>query len=265
MVVFPNAKINLGLNVLNKRDDGFHNIQSVFYPIPYCDALEVVKAEKTVFRYEGLPIPGNSNLVEKAYELLKVDYDLAPVESILLKGIPLGGGLGGGSSDGAFMLKVLDKLFELELNHDQLISYALKLGSDCAFFIKNEASFVSGKGEEIKPVDVSLNNQHLVVVTPDIQINTSEVYAVIIPQPSENSPELVIQSNIESWSGKLINDFESYVFSKYPQIYLIKDLMIDAGAKYASLTGTGASVYGFFDKDVDLHFPENVKVWKSSI
>jgi len=265
MLVFPNAKINLGLNVISKRDDGFHNIQSVFYPIPYCDALEVVKAEKSVFRYEGLSIQGNTNLVEQAYELLKKDYDLAPIESILLKGIPIGAGLGGGSSDGAFMLKVLNRLFELELSFDQLIAYAIQLGSDCAFFIKNEPSIISGRGEEIKSIDVSLNNQRLIVATPDISINTGEAYTVITPQMHDDSPGSVLRNNIESWSGKLINDFESYVFSKYPQINLIKDLMIDAGANYASLTGTGASVYGFFNRDVDLHFPENVKVWVSSI
>ena len=163
MVVFPNAKINLGLNVTSKRDDGFHNIQSVFYPIPYCDALEVVKAEKSVFRYEGLSIPGNTNLVEQAYDFLKEDYDLAPIESILLKGIPIGGGLGGGSSDAAFMLKVLNSLFGLELNHDQLITYALMLGSDCAFFIRNEPAIISGKGEEIKSADVSLDDQQLII------------------------------------------------------------------------------------------------------
>ena len=265
MVVFPNAKINIGLNVFDKRTDGFHNISSFFYPIPYFDVLEVIESNNMEFSYEGLPIPEGKNLVQKAYQLLDNEYDLPIVTCVLLKSIPIGGGLGGGSSDGAFMLTLLNDLFKLGLTIDELKSYAEKLGSDCPFFVDNKPAMISGRGEVIKPIEYSLSGLNIVVATPDIHINTGEAYSGIDPTNPEKSIESYLNEDIESWQGSISNDFETYVFQQYPQIELIRDQLLQEGALYTSLTGSGASVYGIFRNEIDIHFPENIKIWKGSL
>ena len=172
MIVFPNAKINIGLNVIEKREDGYHNLESCFYPVPWKDALEVVESSILSFSYSGIPIPGDSNIVVKAYELLKQEHDLPPVAIHLHKNIPIGAGLGGGSADGAFMLKLRNEKFNLGLNPQKLRSYAKKLGSDCPFFIDNESSFVEGTGDLFSKISVDLSDLYIALIYPEIHVGT---------------------------------------------------------------------------------------------
>ncbi|HET8859167.1 4-(cytidine 5'-diphospho)-2-C-methyl-D-erythritol kinase [Marivirga sp.] len=255
MLKFPNAKINLGLNITAKRADGYHNIESCFYPIPLKDALEIIPSKKLSFETTGLAIPGNSddNLVLKAYELLKADFELPPVDIILHKNIPMGAGMGGGSADGAFMLTLLNEYFELNISIEKLESYALKLGSDCPFFIENKPKLVSGRGELFENTSLDLFGHHLALVYPDIHISTAEAYSGVKPQMPEISVEEIIEHHpIVEWKGKLKNDFEEGIFKKYPELQKIKNKFYDAGAIYASMTGSGSTMFGIFDKSIEL-------------
>lgn len=251
MVSFPIAKINLGLNIISKRLDGYHNIDSCFYPISWHDILEVIPSDNLKFTSSGHPIPGDpqSNLCLKAYQLLKTDFNIPPVHIHLHKIIPIGAGLGGGSADASYTLKMLNEKFQLGISTQKLKSYAAQLGSDCPFFIEDKPVIARGTGTQFESIDFNLTGKIILLINPDIHISTAEAYAGIVPKES-GTPIKEILSNcpIESWKSKLHNDFEDSVFSSHPQIAKIKELLYDSGALYASMSGTGSAVYGIFEK-----------------
>ncbi|MCU7552192.1 4-(cytidine 5'-diphospho)-2-C-methyl-D-erythritol kinase [Chitinophagaceae bacterium LB-8] len=265
MIVFPNCKINLGLNILKKRPDGFHDLQTVFYPIGLQDALEIVQNgqnNETNFHLTGNSIEGKTedNICLKAYYLLKSDFpDLPPVNFHLHKVIPTGAGLGGGSSDGAFTLLLLNKKFNLGLTEDQLISYALTLGSDCPFFIKNVPSFATSRGEVMKEVILDLSSFFFVIVNPQIHINTGWAFSKIKPGNQPYSLLDVINSPITEWKNYITNDFEWPVFEAFPEVKQIKELLYNKGAVFASMSGSGSTVYGIFEKGTipSFSFPDH--------
>jgi 4-diphosphocytidyl-2-C-methyl-D-erythritol kinase len=268
MVVFPNAKINLGLNILRKRSDGFHDIASCFVPVPYTDVLEIIESKKLSFASSGLEIPGEEkdNLCLKAYHLLQKDFNLPPVQIHLHKIIPIGAGLGGGSADASFTLKCLDQMFSLFLDDFLLEEYAAKLGSDCPFFIKNQTVMAYGTGNDFEEVSVSLKGKFFVLVTPPIHVATAEAYAGITPRAQEQDlKEILEKKPIPQWKGLMQNDFEVSIFSKYPAIAEIKDTLYQAGASYASMSGSGATIYAIFEQPVDVvkRFPANYQIWHS--
>ena len=253
MITFPNAKINLGLNIVRKREDGYHEIESCFYPIPWHDSLEIVEAADFAFHTYGLDIPGDadSNLCVKAYQMLKEDFDLPPVAIHLLKQIPMGGGMGGGSADGAFVLTMLNELFELRLSTPVLEAYALRLGSDCPFFVQNQPSIAAGRGEKLKAIDLSLSGYHLALHNPGIHVSTKEAYAGVRPAISSVSISEVLKTPLKEWKNHLVNDFEASIFPHHPTIATLKETMYEAGALYASMTGSGSTVYGIFESKTD--------------
>src|SRR6187401_599633 len=226
MVSFPNCKINLGLNIVNKRDDGYHNIETFFFPVNLKDALEVIENEKFGFSTSGFSIEGEpeKNLCIKAYDLLKKDFpQLPPVQMHLHKTIPMGAGLGGGSADGAFTLKLLNKKFELSLSEKQLINYSLELGSDCPFFILNKPSFATSRGEILEQTELDLSEYKFLIVKPPIHISTAWAFSTITPFKPVKSIRQIIQQSITTWKTELINDFEKPVFENHPEIKKIKD------------------------------------------
>lgn len=250
MITFPNCKINLGLNIIAKRADGFHNIETLFLPLQLHDALEFVVSEKSTFQTFGIDIPGNStdNIILKAYELLKHDYPSLPQLSIyLLKHIPTGAGLGGGSADGAFMLRMLNDYFSLNINNSKLSEYALTLGSDCPFFIYNSPCFASDRGEKLLPIELNLQKYHIVLVKPDIHINTGWAFSQIHPHKPDYSIIDILNSDVSNWQKNLINDFEAPIFKAHPILSEIKNKLLNQNASYASMSGTGSVVYGLFD------------------
>jgi len=295
MIVFPNCKINLGLKILNKREDGYHNLETVFYPVGVKDALEVIRADdgpqttdhsKTAndltsepyrarsndvpvkFSSTGLSIAGDeaNNLCIKAYHLLKKDFpSLPPVEMHLHKAIPMGAGLGGGSADGAFMLKLLNEQFQLGLSTQQLINYALQLGSDCPFFIINKPCFATGRGEVLEPIELDLSAYHFAIVNPGIHVNTGWAFEQSgrlstppnqsgkLQRPDSSTSDIrpdsrqIVQQPISTWKDQLINDFEEPVSKAHPEIAHIKQKLYDAGAVYASMSGSGSTVFGIFE------------------
>lgn len=260
MVSFPNAKINLGLRVLRMRQDGFHEIDSCFYPVPWNDILEIVKSEKFNFSATGLPIPGDTdnNLCIKAFNFLKTDFDIGNVAIHLHKVIPMGAGLGGGSADGAFTLVSLNKLFNLGLTNAELRVFAAKLGSDCPFFIDNQPSIVGGRGEKLAPSKLSLTGTWIVLVNPDIHIPTAEAYSSLKPAiPNQGVKEVLHQPNSE-WQEHLINDFENPIAAKHQEIDHIKKQLLDAGAFYSSMTGSGSTVFGLFESEPNI---KNLDIW----
>lgn len=259
MIIFPNCKINLGLHILRKRQDGFHDLETVFYPIGLQDALEVVhnnQDDKINFNLTGAQIDCNieDNICLKAYHLLKSDFpELPAVNFHLHKVIPTGAGLGGGSADGAFTLLLLNKKFNLGITEEQLISYALALGSDCPFFIKNSPSYATSRGEIMEEVPLDLSKYQIVVINPKIHINTGWAFSKIVPGIQSYSLRDTINTPIEEWKNKIINEFEAPVFKEYPEIKDIKDHLYAQGAVYASMSGSGSTVYGIFKKDLALN------------
>lgn len=256
MITFPIAKINLGLNVVEKRPDGYHNLQTVFYPVPIKDALEVmVMDEKFPSEYDcdlkvtNIAIDGDEqrNLVVRAYQLLKQDFPNLPrIHTHLWKGIPTQAGMGGGSSDCAYMLLLLNQLFQLGLTDEQLIQYAAKLGADCAFFILSRPCYAEGIGEKLRPIDLSLSGYHIAVVRPDIPVPTKEAFSRIHPHyPAQSCRDTVLQP-VETWHETLVNDFEESVFALYPKIGAIKQQLYDMGATYAAMSGSGSALFGLF-------------------
>lgn len=248
---YPNAKINLGLHITEKRLDGFHNIETVFYPIVnFFDKLTIVRnKEKMLLNISNLKIDGDweTNLCVKAYRLLQEDFELPDVHIFLEKNIPIGSGLGGGSSDAAFLLKAVRFMFKLDLTDKQLMNYAAKIGSDCAFFIKNIPMFATGRGEILTETTINLSEYYLVLVKPDIHISTKEAYSLVTPKKRDFSlKEKIENTPIEKWKDFLVNDFEEFLFDKYPVIRLIKQELYEAGALYASMTGSGSAIYGIF-------------------
>ncbi len=257
MITFPNAKINLGLHIIEKRTDGYHNIETVFYPINLQDALEVSLLENEDKPYrlhiKGNPIEGNpeDNLVVKAYLLLREEYGLPPVDIHLFKHIPTGAGLGGGSADGAFMIKMLNEKFNLGLSLQEMESHAVKIGADCAFFIQNQPVLATGIGNIFTPLHLSLADYHLVLVKPQLSIPTRDAYAGVTPYCPEKALEDIIHQPIDTWKDDLVNDFERTVFARYPQVAAIKDKMYDLGAIYASMSGSGSAVFGIFRQPIE--------------
>jgi 4-diphosphocytidyl-2-C-methyl-D-erythritol kinase len=258
MIVYPNAKINIGLRVLSKRPDGFHNLETVFYPLPQRDVLEVIEAAELKMCQYGIEYPGDpmENLCVKAYWLLKQEFDIPAVEIHLYKKIPVGAGLGGGSSDAAFTLKVLNEMFHLNLSNDCLAHYAAQLGSDCPFFIYNQPMLGTGRGEILTPITVdSLKKYEIRLVYPPVFVSTSDAYKGIIPRNVRNheiqdTTPLVdlLQLPPHSWRNKVENDFEATVFAKYPQLEQYKMQLYEQGAVYASMSGSGSAMFGVFER-----------------
>ncbi|MEP2025570.1 MAG: 4-(cytidine 5'-diphospho)-2-C-methyl-D-erythritol kinase [Reichenbachiella sp.] len=252
MIAFPNAKINIGLNITSKRADGYHNLSSCFLPIDWKDALEIVPADQFEFTSSGLEIPGDSsgNLCVKAYELLKENHDIPPVKMHLHKVIPMGAGLGGGSADGAFALKLLNDQFELGLSNVQLAAYAKTLGADCPFFIENQPKLVTGIGEVMEDIKVDLSEYKIVLVFPGMQVNTKTAFGGITPKAPKYDLKTILLQSPKHWQGTIINDFEETVFVAHPEIQTIKTQLLELGADYASMTGTGSAVFGVFHDSV---------------
>jgi len=247
MIVYPNAKINIGLNVLEKRADGYHELSSVFYPVKdFCDILEITPSIEFSFSSSGIKISGEGNICTKAFEMLKQDFEIDNVKIHLHKQIPIGSGLGGGSADGAFMLKAMNALFDLKLSIAQLEKYALQLGADCPFFIENIPKYVQGIGENMSSVDLDLSDYELKFISPEFHISTAEAYQGIVPQiPVTNLLDL-INLPIKDWKGKVKNDFEVAAFAKHPQLQKMKNQLYADTAIYASMSGSGSVLYGIF-------------------
>jgi len=256
MIAFANAKINLGLYVIERRSDGFHNLESIFLPISLCDVVEAVKSDVAgiSFSTQGRSIDGDveSNLCVKAYRLLSRDFQLSGVEATMLKNVPIGAGLGGGSSDGAHMLKILNSLFELSLSSQQLRDYAAQLGSDCPFFIDNTPCFVHGRGELLDPIDLPLKGTHVVIIHPGIHVGTADAYRGIQPTPASFDLRDIHELPRDKWQGVVTNDFEKVVFGIHPEIAAIKKVLLDHGAWYCSMSGSGSAVFAFFDEPIEL-------------
>ena len=258
MILFPNAKINIGLNITERRPDGYHNLETIFYPLDIKDALEVVASDKLSFTSSGLEIPGlmEDNLCVKGYQMLKQDHDLPPVNIHLHKQIPIGAGLGGGSSDAAFFIRLMNDEFKLGLSVDEMTDYARRLGADCAFFIENKPVFAFERGDEFETIKLDLSAYKIVLVMPPVHISTSEAFRGIVPaQPKESLFDL-IQLPIADWKKYIRNDFETSIFKNHVEIRGIKAALYEAGAIYSSMSGSGASVFGIFEDTPDLKFLE---------
>ena len=262
MLTKPICKINLGLNVVERRPDGYHNLETVFYPVPICDTLEVFEMDDAFpspyncdLKVTNITIDGDEqkNLVVRAYNLLKQDFPSLPrIHAHLYKDIPTQAGMGGGSSDCGFMITLLNEQFHLGLSNEQMIRYAARLGADCAFFILNKPCYAEGIGERLEPIDLDLSGWYLAVVRPDIPIPTKEAFSLITPQhPAKNCRDIVMQP-VETWRDGLTNDFEKSVFALHPEIGDIKDRLYDLGATYAAMSGSGSSLYGLFRQTVSL-------------
>lgn len=254
MISFPNAKINLGLNIVERRPDGYHNIETVFYPIPLTDVLEIVPAADgtdTTLTCYGNPVdcPPEKNLVMKAYRLMQERYHVPAVSIHLYKHIPDGAGLGGGSSDAAHTLVMLNKMFKLELSDEELAGMAVQLGADCAFFIYNRPMIATGIGDVLSPIDVNLQGMTLLLVKPPMGVDTRTAYSRVKPQEPLMPLTDIISRPLPSWDGLLVNDFEPSVFAALPQLWLIRARLLDAGAQYAAMSGSGSTVFGIFDND----------------
>jgi 4-diphosphocytidyl-2-C-methyl-D-erythritol kinase len=275
MICFPNAKINLGLNITEKRSDGFHNIETVFYPIAWCDALEAIENKdfqrgtaKINLSVSGLLVEGNTNdnLICSAYNLLDAMHNLPPVNVQLHKVIPMGAGLGGGSADAAFFIKLLNDKFDLNLSVQEQVNTAKQLGSDCAFFIKNKAVYASEKGDVFTDINIDLSKYCIVVIYPSIHSNTALAYKGIIPAKPEKNIREVISLPLAEWKHKLTNDFEKNLFAQYRELKNIKDTLYEMGALYASMSGSGSATYALFENDIDtqlLNLEKEYTCWKS--
>ena len=263
MIAFPNCKINLGLRILRKRTDGYHDLETVFYPLPFYDVLEIVHSNDSSIRFSttGLTVEsGNDNLCVKAYELLKKDYpDLPLIQMHLHKTIPMGAGLGGGSADAAFVLTVLNKKFHLNISKEKLIEYALQLGSDCPFFIYNKPCYATGRGEIMEDVNIDLSSYSFVIINPGIHVSTAKAFAGINPVMPSVSVKEIIQQPVSTWKSELLNDFEQTIFPAYKEIEVIKETLYNNGAVYAAMSGTGSTVYGIFNTAElpDFNFPSH--------
>lgn len=261
MITFPVAKINLGLNVVEKRADGYHNLQTVFYPVPIMDALEIVPMSDGFpsdvdcdLKVTNITIEGDEqrNLVVRAYHLLKADYpELPRVHAHLWKGIPTQAGMGGGSSDCGYMIRLLNETFDMGLSSEQMQQYAARLGADCAFFIESSACYAEGIGERLQPIDLDLSGWHIGVVRPDIPVPTKEAFSRIHPHyPALNCRDVVKQP-VETWRDRLTNDFEESVFALHPEIGAVKEQLYKMGATYAAMSGSGSALFGLFKDEPD--------------
>lgn len=274
MITFPNAKINIGLNIIEKRPDNFHNIESVFYPIQLRDALEVIEnkekgATGVVFTSSGIEIPGKpeDNLCSKAYNLIRNDYVLPPVKIHLHKHIPIGAGLGGGSADAAFFIKLVNEQFELGISWGEMHHYARQLGSDCSFFIANKPVFAEEKGDTYESINLTLGKYFIALVYPNIHVNTATAYSLVTPtKPARSLEEDILSLPIEEWKNHIHNDFEKSVFTAHPQLKIIKEKLYAEGAVYAAMSGSGSTVYGLFNKTTNLQpVFKKMFVWESRL
>ena len=263
MLCFPNAKINLGLHVLEKREDGYHNIETCFYPISLHDALEIVPASEFSFTQVGLSLNSSlsDNLVMRALNLYKKQYDVPTLSVYLKKAIPFGAGLGGGSADAAFMLKLLNAYTAQNLEDDELAKMAVEIGADCPFFIKNKPTIASGIGNIFDSIDLSIKGYILCIIKPDISVSTKEAYNSVIPAKPSIPLREILQRPVKEWKQHLTNDFESVIFQKYPIIAEIKSFLYAQGAVYAAMSGSGSAVFGLFEKEINISYPDSF-VWK---
>ncbi|GAA4015843.1 4-(cytidine 5'-diphospho)-2-C-methyl-D-erythritol kinase [Hymenobacter fastidiosus] len=266
MLVFPNAKLNLGLYVTGRRPDGFRTLESVFVPLPWCDALEILPAPENQLTLTGIPIPGDpaTNLCWRAYELLQADFSLPPVQLHLHKVVPIGAGLGGGSGDAAFTLRALNELFDLKLTPEALENYARRLGSDCAFFIRNQPVLAHEKGDVFQSIDLNLTGTACKVIYPGLHISTAEAYGRVTPRPPRHELRASLAQPLATWRATVSNDFEEALTPFYPVLGEIKQALYDAGATYASLSGSGSAVYGLFPgRELPPEFPvaDGYLVW----
>lgn len=262
MLTRPIAKINLGLNVVEKRPDGYHNLETVFYPVQIEDALEVYPmASEFPSEYDcdlkvtNITIDGDEqrNLVVRAYNLLKADFPTLPrIHAHLYKGIPTQAGMGGGSSDCGFMITLLNQMFNLGLTDQQMIDYAARLGADCAFFILNRPCYAEGIGEKLQPIDLDLKGWYLSLVRPDIPVSTREAFALIKPHHPEVNCREVVKQPVESWRGALVNDFEGSVFAVHPELGAVKDRLYELGATYAAMSGSGSTLFALSRQPLNL-------------
>ncbi len=265
LLLLPNCKINIGLHVVRRREDGYHDLETLFYPIPLRDNLEISLANEldAPFRLSvgGKKIEGElaDNIVTKVYESLRKEFKFPPIEVTLYKHVPTGAGLGGGSSDAAFMLKGLNELFELGLSDDEMERRIAKFGADCAFFIRNKAAYATGIGDVLTPYPLSLKGKHIVLVKPDVFVSTKEAYANVHPHIPQFDLTSSLKQPIETWRHTVVNDFEESVFPNHPELPAIKQTLYDMGALYASMSGSGSTLYGIFDRPV----PEAEKVFKN--
>ncbi len=274
MICFPNSKINIGLNIIEKRDDGYHAIESVFYPVGLCDALEIIEntdrtTERIVFTSSGIQIPGNANdnLCWFAYHLLANDYALPNVKIHLHKHIPIGAGLGGGSSDAAFFIRLLNDKFELGISWGEMHHYARQLGSDCSFFISNKPAFAEGRGDQYESINLNLSTYYIALIYPNIHINTAKAYSGVKPKSPQRSLENdILNTPIDQWKECIHNDFENSIFIQFPEIKKIKEQLYSEGAIYAAMSGSGSTVYGIFKNQTDLEskFP-TAFVWEGKL
>jgi 4-diphosphocytidyl-2-C-methyl-D-erythritol kinase len=263
MIVFPNAKINIGLHVATKRPDGYHNLETIFYPVQLSDALEMAETKETSISFSGLPVDGlpENNLVLKAYQLLKNDFHLPPVQFHLHKVIPTGAGLGGGSSDAAFTLKMLNDFFQLKLNTEQLKTYAAILGADCSFFIENKPAFATGIGDQLSPVKIDLSGYRIVILKSNVSVSTAIAYQNITPSEPEFKLQKLAELPVTEWKNVVVNDFEKSVFPIFPEIEKWKKKLYELGAEFASMSGSGSAVYGIFrhlPTDFDKTIPQGI-------
>lgn len=272
MIVFPNCKINLGLNIVNKRIDGYHDLETIFFPIQINDILEILpsKSADTTFTQSGLTVDVavNNNICMKAYHLLRNNFPtLPPIQMHLHKIIPMGAGLGGGSADGSFALQTINEIFHLEISNEQLIQYALQLGSDCPFFIHNKPCFATSRGEIMEPVELDLKDYKIVLINPGIHISTAWAFSNITPLKPEISVRNIIEQPIKTWKKELVNDFESPAMLAFPVIANIKQQLYNQGAVYASMTGSGSTLYGIFEKSVIPQFQltDNCTTFEASL
>lgn len=261
MLLLPNCKINIGLNVVAKREDGYHNLETVFYPVPLRDQLEIkVLDEKEGLPYRltvgGKPVEGDAadNLVVKVYLSLKGEFKLPALDIFLFKNIPMGAGLGGGSSDAAAMICGLNELFDLGLSSEEMERRVAKFGADCAFFVQNRPAYATGIGDVLTPIALSLKGKHIVLVKPDVFVSTKEAYAHVTPKPAQMPLAEAIKHPIATWKGTIVNDFEQSVFPNHPELAAIKQTLYDMGALYAAMSGSGSTLFGIFDRPVDEAF-----------
>jgi len=265
MILFPNAKINLGLNIVEKRPDGFHNIETCFFPVKWCDIIEITESRSTTFKLSGIAIPGNpdENLCIKAFQLLQSDYDLPEITIHLHKNIPIGAGLGGGSADAAFVLTAINEKYQLSIDRDTLKKYASKIGSDCSFFIDNKPSVASGKGEILEPIDLDLSGLFIVLIYPNIHIDTKTAYSGIVSKkPDYPIKKTILKKSVVDWKYSLVNDFEENVFRKFAEIKEVKTKLYDLGATYSAMSGSGSTVFGIFNQEINIkkEFPVNYSI-----
>ena len=267
MILFPPCKINLGLHILNKRADGFHNLDTLMYQLPFTDVLEIVQSDDFLFKSTGLEIPGDqsNNLCVKAFELLKSEYAISNVTIHLHKIIPMGGGLGGGSSNASAVLKGLNSIFKLNLSIEKLQSLAAQLGSDCPLFIKENAQIAQGRGEILSDFDLNLNGFFVKLINVGIHVNTKEAFSKVKYYDHLSSVSELVSEPIQQWKNTLVNDFETSVFEYHPILKTVKDKLYDEGAIYASMSGSGSTMFAIYDTLPNLTFQNDSAVFEKII